>query len=240
MTEIAKQETAVDKALGADPGPLGLFAFAFTTLLLSMINVGVLTGAGVPIVIALALFWGGLSQMIAGAFEMRKGNTFGFTAFTSYGAFWLFFALVQIVGALHIFTVDVPTLAWSLLFWGVFTLLMWIPAMMANKVLNVVFLLLWITFFLLAGGAFLAVYGAAAVGGIVTQIGGGFGLLTAAAAMYGGLAGVMNSMGGHLPVGKGAGKGAKKAERVESTQAPEKVLERVTIVVDEQGTDEDR
>jgi hypothetical protein len=211
MTEIMKTETAADKALGADPGPLGLFAFAFTTFLLSSINADLLPSTGVSIVIPLAITWGGVSQFIAGAFEMRKGNTFGFTAFTSYGAFWVFFALVNILGTIGVIKVDVTTLAAALFFWGLFSLLMWIPAMMANIALNAVFLFLWITLFLLAFGA----WNFLGYGDLLTMLGGYVGLLTGVCAAYAGLAGVVNSMGGHLPVGKGIGKRTKKVERDE-------------------------
>jgi hypothetical protein len=202
--EVEKQESAADKALAADPGPLGLFAFAFTTFLLSSINAKLLPTTGVSIVIPLAITWGGLSQFVAGAFEMRKGNTFGFVAFTSYGAFWLFYALVNILGTLGVIAVDVTTLAAALFFWGVFSLLMWIPAMRASIVLHAVFLFLWITLFLLAFGA----WNFLGVGNILSIAGGYVGLVTAAWAAYGGLAGVMNSMGVHLWVGKGFGKRA--------------------------------
>src|SRR4051812_49002892 len=75
----------------ADPAPLGLAAFALTTFMLSLFNAGILAEAGEPIVFGLALFYGGIAQLIAGVWEFRNNNTFGATAFTSYGAFWLSF-----------------------------------------------------------------------------------------------------------------------------------------------------
>src|SRR5271157_1481149 len=89
------QPSAQEKALGADPAPLGLMAFAFTTFMLSFVNAGWIPaiGAGFDVVIPLALVWGGIAQLICGAFEMRRGNTFGFTAFSSYGAFWIYVSL---------------------------------------------------------------------------------------------------------------------------------------------------
>ena len=80
----------------ADPGPLGLAAFALTTFVLSMFNAGLVSSGGEPIVFGLALAYGGIAQLLAGMWEFRTGNTFGAVAFTSYGAFWLsFWAFVQ-------------------------------------------------------------------------------------------------------------------------------------------------
>ena len=80
----------------ANPGPLGLAAFALTTFVLSMFNAGLVSSAGEPIVFGLAFAYGGLAQVLAGMWEFRTGNTFGATAFTSYGAFWLsFWAFVE-------------------------------------------------------------------------------------------------------------------------------------------------
>ena len=80
----------------ADPGPLGLAAFALTTFVLSMFNADLMGKGGEPVVFGLAFAYGGLAQLLAGMWEFRTGNTFGAVAFTSYGAFWLsFFVLVQ-------------------------------------------------------------------------------------------------------------------------------------------------
>jgi hypothetical protein len=76
----------------ADPGPLGLAGFAATTFVLSSANAGLVSAAIVPVVLPLALFYGGLAQLLAGMWEFRKNNTFGATAFGTYGAFWLAFA----------------------------------------------------------------------------------------------------------------------------------------------------
>src|SRR4051812_49838807 len=98
------QEAGVTAAAPvADPGPLGLAAFALTTFVLSMFNSGLVGSGGEPIVFGLALAYGGFAQLLAGMWEFRTGNTFGAVAFTSYGAFWLsFFALVQF------FVKDIP------------------------------------------------------------------------------------------------------------------------------------
>src|SRR4051812_15918767 len=81
----------ITKPVTADPGPLGLAAFALTTFVLSFFNSGLVSEKGLPIVLGLALAYGGLAQLLAGMWEFRTGNTFGATAFTSYGAFWISF-----------------------------------------------------------------------------------------------------------------------------------------------------
>lgn len=75
--------------LPADPGPLGLAAFAMTTFVLSMFNADLVNKGGEPVVLPLALAYGGIAQVLAGMWEFRTGNTFGAVAFTSFGAFWL-------------------------------------------------------------------------------------------------------------------------------------------------------
>src|SRR5215212_7244606 len=92
--EPAKETTATPTAAStsiADPAPRGLAAFALTTFVLSFFNAGMVSSAGEPVVLGLALAYGGLAQVLAGMWEFRNNNTFGATAFTSYGAFWLSF-----------------------------------------------------------------------------------------------------------------------------------------------------
>ncbi len=188
-----------DKALMADPAPLGLAGFAFTTFLLSFVNAGwIQEGDAIGTIIPLAIFWGGLCQLLAGMFEMRKGNTFGFTAFSSYGAFWLFVAFLLILGNIGVVTVTALGLGTALLLFGIFTFYMWIPAMFANLSLNLTFLFLWVAFVLLGLGDVLP-------NGTVTQAGGYVGILAATAAAYASFAIVTNSnLGpGTIPLGPG-------------------------------------
>ena len=114
----------------ADPGPLGLAAFALTTFVLSMFNADLVDKGGEPIVFGLALAYGGLAQVLAGMWEFRTGNTFGAVAFTSYGAFWLsFWAFVQF------FEKSVPAadaghaVRLFLIAWGIFTTYMFIASL---------------------------------------------------------------------------------------------------------------
>src|SRR5881227_3669130 len=125
---IVPEDAAVVVTPAANPAAVGLVAFGLTTVLLSLVNAGVLPPGGEPVVIPLALAFGGLMQIFAGAFEFRLGNTFGMTAFLSYGAFWWWFAFLLIFA--HIGVIDIskagPTVGVALLLWGVLTLYLWI------------------------------------------------------------------------------------------------------------------
>lgn len=166
----------------SNPAPLGLAGFALTTWLLSMINAGWFTGDAMNMVLAVALAYGGTAQIIAGVMELPRGNTFGATAFVSYGAFWWSFALFVLF--LHD-KVPAGFVGWYLFLWGVFTFYMWIATFKAALALRLVFLALWITFFLLAAGEW--------TGMAALHIAGGYGgLITAALAFYLSAAEVIN------------------------------------------------
>lgn len=175
----------------ANPGPLGLSGFALTTLVLSAWNAGILKGADVLIVIGLAVFYGGIAQFSAGMWEFRTGNTFGATAFASFGAFWLSFAALLIPGFGVAFGSKTgpsgSALGWYLLGWTIFTGIMMLGSFRTNGATAAVFVLLFLTFLLLAIGAF----GGAGAGTGMTQIGGYVGILTAIVAWYTALAGVL-------------------------------------------------
>ncbi|WP_434316755.1 acetate uptake transporter [Leifsonia sp. P73] len=168
----------------ADPGPLGLAAFALTTTLLSLANAGLVGEAGATAV-AMALFYGGLTQFAAGLWEFARGNTFGATAFTSYGAFWLSFwrlrtapGLAEDAGSIGV--------GFFLLAWTIFTALMTVAAAKTNGATLAVFVLLTLTFVALTTGDLAGAQGA-------TQTGGWLGLATAAVALYTSWAGVTNA-----------------------------------------------
>jgi succinate-acetate transporter protein len=182
----------------ANPGPLGLAGFALTTFVLSLINAGILSASHVGIVIGLAIAYGGIAQFAAGMWEFRSGNTFGATAFSSYGAFWLSFGVLLIgTGITKDNAPDDTTVGYYLLAWAIFTGLMMLASFRTNGATALVFVLLFITFLLLAVGKLNAsnnIYG----------LGGWFGLATAVAAWYAALAGVFASQSktgqGILPV----------------------------------------
>lgn len=169
----------------ADPAPLGLAAFALTTFVLSIFNAGLLSTDLEPVVLPLALFYGGLAQFAAGMWEFRKANTFGALAFTSYGSFWLSFAAyVQfVVGDLGSEAATATGL--YLLAWGIFTAYMTVAATRVNISVLAVFVALTLTFFLLAIGDL-------AGSDAIAQTGGWVGIVTALLAWYGSFAGVTN------------------------------------------------
>jgi uncharacterized protein len=167
----------------ADPGPLGLAAFALTTFVLSFANAGIVAGAGAA-VLGLAMFYGGLGQLIAGVWEFANKNTFGATAFCSYGGFWLaFWYLVSTKG-------DVAAggggVGLFLISFGIFTLYMTVASLRTNLALIAVFAALTLTFFALG-------IGAAAKSMAITHVGGYLGIITALLAWYASFAIVTNS-----------------------------------------------
>lgn len=192
----AKSEAPAEPSI-ADPAPLGLAAFSLTTFLLSLFNAGLLPAAGETIVFPLALFYGGLAQFMAGMWEFRNKNTFGATAFTSYGAFWLTFGALETYYAGQIPESALgPVVGWFLIGWGIFTAYMWVGSFGVNTAVMIVFLLLATTFFVLGIGDLIG-------NDAIVVIGGYIGLATAAAAWYTSAAGVINTNLGRtvLPVG---------------------------------------
>ncbi|HET9921399.1 MAG TPA: acetate uptake transporter [Ktedonobacteraceae bacterium] len=198
MAQLAadrSEQPAVAATTSANPAPLGLFGFGLTTFVLSSINAGFIIpqGVGTTIVLGLAIFYGGLGQLLAGMWEFRAGNTFGATAFTSYGAFWLSFAVIFIpgFGVLAAFTGKAAAslgtaLGIYLLGWTIITALLTLGTLRSNVALLSVFVLLTLTFLFLAIGALGGSTG-------MTAIGGWLGILTALVAWYTALAGLLAS-----------------------------------------------
>jgi succinate-acetate transporter protein len=171
----------------ADPGPLGLAGFAMTTFVLSMYNAHLVSSVGQPVVLGLALAYGGIAQLLAGMWEFRTGNTFGAVAFTSFGAFWLsfwainvFYARLIVPGHAH------DDIALYLYAWAIFTTYMWVASFRTSAAVNAVFILLAITFWLLA-------IGNAGLHANIIKAAGWTGLATAAVAWYASFAAVTNS-----------------------------------------------
>jgi len=199
--EAPRREPAAEQAeragwAPADPGPLGLAGFALTTFVLSMFNAGLVGKAAEPVVLGVALAYGGIAQLLAGMWEFRTGNTFGAVAFTSFGAFWIsYWALVTF------FLGEIPSsevgaaVGLYLISWGIFTAYMFVASLRTTAAIALVFVLLAATFFLLGIG------NANESDGLI-EVGGWCGLLTAAAAWYASFAAVTNSTFGHtvLPV----------------------------------------
>jgi uncharacterized protein len=170
----------------ADPAPLGLAGFAMTTFVLSFLNAHIIKEpTGGSIVLALALFYGGIGQFLAGMWEYKRGNTFGATAFASFGAFWLSFWAIGHFGT----SGDVhKTLGLYLFSWFIFTGYMTVAALRTNTAVLVVFVLLTLTFLFLALGA----WQNGTQPTSLTKVGGYIGILTAVAAWYASFAAVVN------------------------------------------------
>ena len=188
-------DPAVDKAIPqdptqyvADPGPLGLAAFALTTFVLSVINSGMLDAKAEPVVLGLAAFYGGGAQLLAGMWEFRKANTFGALAFSSYGAFWLSF---WFLARFTEFPKDLPgntgdhAVATFLLGWTIFTAYMTVASLRVSGAVAAVFVFLTLTFAALTIGRYATSSG-------WTHLGGWLGIITALLAWYASFAGVTN------------------------------------------------
>ncbi|KAF1937334.1 GPR/FUN34 family protein-like protein [Clathrospora elynae] len=213
----------------ANPAPLGLSAFALTTFVLSLINVNT-RGIGHPnIVVALAYGYGGLVQLLAGMWEMAVGNTFGATALSSYGGFWISFAIILTPGG---FAIESGLAAISeatffnsfglyLMGWFIFTFLL----LMCTLRSTVAFFFLFFTLdmaFLLLGIGYLQHDGVAPQSGCIVA-GGAFGLLAAFAAWYNALAGIADSTNSFfvIPVAHfpWSDKGRERREQVDNSVA---------------------
>lgn len=133
----------------ANPAPLGLMGFGMTTVLLNIHNAGFFPLDAM--ILAMGIFYGGIAQVIAGILEFRKGNTFGVTAFTSYGLFWI--SLVALIVMPKLGWADPcpkAFMGWYLFMWGLFTFAMFFGTLRANRALQVIFGSLFILFWLLA------------------------------------------------------------------------------------------
>jgi succinate-acetate transporter protein len=200
MAQYAAERAESAAPAVANPAPLGLSAFALTTFVLSCSNAGFIfpaVGAGGDVVIGLALFYGGLVQLVAGIQEFRQGNTFGATAFCSYAGFWMAFAVIVLPGtgvlASLVTAKSVSAgVGTFLLGWTIFTALMLIATFRISGALIAVFALLFLTFLALTIGWLSGV----GTGTFTTwvQIGGWLGIVTAIAAWYTALAGVLASV----------------------------------------------
>jgi succinate-acetate transporter protein len=188
-------DVAAGKEGIANPAPLGLCAFGATTVLLNLHNAGLFEMSSM--ILAMGIFYGGIAQVIAGIIEAKKNNTFGLTAFTSYGLFWL--SLVAILVMPKMGWITAPSehsMVAYLATWGVFTLLLFFGTLKLSRALQFVFASLTILFFLLAIGDYSGNSSIKHVAGIE-------GIICGASAVYTGVAGLLNEMYGKvvLPIG---------------------------------------
>ncbi len=186
---MAQQETEILRSIKdttANPAPLGLLAFGMTTVLLNLANAGIFTLGSM--ILAMGIFYGGIAQVIAGILEWKKGNTFGATAFTSYGLFWLSLVALLVM----------PKIGWwdgtdnggmiaYFIMWGIFTTVLFVGTLKLNRALQVVFGTLALLFFLLA---IRDITGSKIIG----VIAGYEGIICGFSAIYAGLAQVLNEV----------------------------------------------
>jgi succinate-acetate transporter protein len=174
----------------ANPAPLGLLGFGMTTVLLNLANAHVIGLSSM--ILAMGIAYGGLAQVIAGIEEWKKKNTFGATAFTSYGLFWWSFVILFLLPntpAGQGFKNDKGGVIAYLIMWGIFTFVLYIGTLKLNRALQVVFFTLWVLFFLLALGD--------ATGSNAIKVFTGYeGIFCGASAIYAGLAQVLNEVYG--------------------------------------------
>jgi succinate-acetate transporter protein len=159
----------------ANPAPLGLICFGMTTILLNEHNAGIF-GLSV-VIVSMGIAIGGLAQIIAGIFELKQGNTFGGTAFTAYGFFWISLVLIWLNPGDKVAGADPKSMGFYLALWGVFTLFMFICTLRHNRAIQFVFATLTILFFGLAIGDFTGVREITIVSGII-------GIICGASAVY--------------------------------------------------------
>lgn len=172
----------------ANPAPLGLLGFGLTTVLLNLHNAG-LFGLD-SMILAMGIFYGGIAQIIAGIMEWKKNNTFGTTAFTSYGLFWLSLAGLLILPKFGLAEAADPTaMGYYLFMWGIFTAVMFIATLRLNGILQFVFASLAILFFLLAIGDWTG-------SALIKSIAGYEGVICGLSAIYAGFAQVLNEVYG--------------------------------------------
>ncbi|KAL7416918.1 GPR1/FUN34/yaaH family-domain-containing protein [Mrakia frigida] len=194
-----------------NPGPLGLFSFAITTFVLSMFNIGVRGITHPNVVVGMCFGVGGLAQLLAGQWEFAVGNTFGATAFSAYGTFWISFGLIYWPSS-GILTADyapgelASALGIYLIGWFVFTFIMALGTLKASVELAFTFWVLDCAFLMLAVGEFTASTGCHTAGGYL-------GIIAAFSAMYCGATGILTPETSHFTLPSYDLSGANKAKK---------------------------
>jgi succinate-acetate transporter protein len=188
MQAINSSEPVSIKDTTANPAPLGLLGFGMTTVLLNIHNAGFFELDSM--IMGMGIFVGGLAQLFAGLQEWKKNNTFGATAFTAYGCFWLSLVALWLIpktsfGAAY--KSSETAVAWYLFMWGLFTLCMFIGTLRLNRMLQVVFFTLTLLFFLLAAADFSGNESIHTIAGYV-------GIFCGLSAFYGSIAQILNEV----------------------------------------------
>ena len=193
---MEKDKKVLFSEITANPAPLGLMGFGMTTILLNIHNAGFFSLNAM--ILAMGIFYGGLAQVVAGIMEFKKNNTFGTTAFTSYGFFWLSLVALNILPMMgYGEAADSLSMAAYLFMWGLFTFFMFIGTLKINRALQVVFGTLTILFFLLAIGNFTG-------SALILTIACYEGIFCGFTAIYAAMAQVLNEVYGKtvLPIGE--------------------------------------
>lgn len=193
---IGKRKNVLFSEITANPAPLGLMGFGMTTILLNIHNAGFFPLDSM--ILAMGIFYGGMAQVVAGIMEFKKNNTFGTTAFTSYGFFWMALAALNILPEMgYGEAANSLSMAAFLFMWGFFTLFMFIATLRISKALQVVFGTLTLLFFLLAIGKFTG-------STLILTIAGYEGIICGFTAIYAAMAQVINETYGKvvLPIGE--------------------------------------
>ena len=189
-TNDAPNQTIIIKDTTGNPAPLGLLGFGMTTILLNIHNAGIYELDSM--IMGMGIFMGGIAQIFAGLQEWKKNNTFGATAFTAYGSFWLSLVAIWLIPSTSFgaaYKSSETAMAWYLLLWGIFTLFMFIATLKLNRLLQVVFFTLTVLFFLLAISDFTG-------NKSLHTIAGYEGIICGASAFYGCVAQVINEVHG--------------------------------------------
>lgn len=175
----------MEKNTYANPAPLGLLGFGMTTVLLNLVNAGILDGNSI-VIVAMGIALGGTAQIIAGILEFKKGNTFGMTAFTAYGLFWWSLVLIWVNPFGKIAAASPEAMGFYLGFWGIFTLFMFVGTLKHSVANRIVFCLLTLLFFLLSAHFF-------AESATIGKVAGYVGIVCGLSAMYNAFAQVVNN-----------------------------------------------
>lgn len=190
MTHHSNESLTTIKDTMGNPAPLGLIGFGMTTVLLNLHNAGLYSIDSM--ILAMGIFYGGLAQIFAGIMEWKKGNTFGTTAFTSYGLFWLSLVALLVFPRIGMMNPATPaSMTAYLTIWGIFTSAMFIGTLKINRALQFVFSSLALLFFLLALSE---AFGSATL----RMIAGFEGILCGLSASYTALAQVLNEIYGRV------------------------------------------
>lgn len=190
MQQESPESTTEIKDTTANPAPLGLMAFGMTTVLLNFHNAGFFALG--TMILSMGIFYGGIAQIIAGAMEWKKNNTFGTLAFTSYGLFWISLVGLLVMPQLGLGEAasDSAMVAY-LSMWGLFTGVMFIATLKLNRALQFIFGSLTLLFILLA-------LGHATGNSTITQIAGYEGIICGLSSIYTGLAQLLNEVYGRV------------------------------------------